>query len=96
MWTAGGLESGAKNRPLKESWLYLFCIKHPVETECFGKGTDAKPASKVAKCKGRHAEELHKLPAEGTPSVNTMEYKEEDDEAEGYVNALNTVGRLGW
>jgi hypothetical protein len=67
-----------------------------VETECFGKGTDAKPASKVAKCKGRHAEELHKLPAEGTPSVNTMEYKEEDDEAEGYVNALNTVGRLGW
>ncbi len=46
-----GLQLEAKKKALLDFGLCTFCLRHPVETGCFGKGTVSKPACKVLECK---------------------------------------------
>jgi hypothetical protein len=78
-----GMELGVRKEILKKSGLYLFCLKHAAEVECYGQGSFSKPNCTQAGCDGEHTPSVHKLPGEESAGVNLVaegEYKSEEDE----------------
>ncbi len=78
------LNSEAKGKALEDSMLCKFCLRHPADAECFGKGSASKPACKIPECKGQHAESLHEMMACTEVAVNSVVFEEEEEE--GHVN----------
>jgi hypothetical protein len=75
-------------------------MRHLAETDCFGKGLCNKPVCKVPECKGLYVESLHNLLTGNVPSIHAVEYKEGEDNEEGFVNVAEEeymCGRdAGW
>jgi hypothetical protein len=65
-------------------------MRHADGAECFGKGTENKPACTICECDGKHT--MHELLTNCPTSVNILECEEDDDE-EGCVNMITGENR---
>ncbi len=94
-----GPKPGAKKQAFKESVLYLFCMKHSLETECFGKGTCNKPP-----CRFLSAKECRRRSAQSVDRRNPFHQchgdEEEENDEEEFVNTATgeyeCEGDKGW
>jgi hypothetical protein len=68
----------------------MYCLKHPDELECYGRGSHMKPGRPRPECGGKHAAEAHELLRGVDASVNLIagrDHESEEDE-EWYVNII--------
>jgi hypothetical protein len=94
-------ELEVRKKTLWDNGLWLFCMRHSADAQCFSKGSSTKPACKVPECKESQVESLHDIMTEEMFTVNTVEYDEdEEEEEEGFLNmAKGEYGREndeGW
>jgi hypothetical protein len=66
----------------------LFCLRHKVDQDCHGKGTEKKPACPIPECGGKHSLWLHGLMTIGQVVVNVAECMESEEDEEGCVNIV--------
>jgi hypothetical protein len=85
---------------LEKSGLYMFCLKHSAELECYGKGGLSKPRCTLTGCDGEHTPNVHMLMGEDNAGVNLIagdedrEETEDETEAEGEYEWVYEDG--GW
>jgi hypothetical protein len=87
------MELSERKEVLEKSGLCLFCLKHAVELECYGRGGLSKPRCTQAGCDGEHTPGVHKLKGEESAGVNLVaedKSEVEEDEDEGWW--VGTVG----
>jgi hypothetical protein len=78
-----GMKLSERKEVLEKSGLYLFCLKHSAELECYGRGGLSKPRCMQAGCDGEHTPSVHELMGEESVGVNLVaedEYESEEDE----------------
>ncbi len=73
----------------------MFCLKHAVELECYGRGGLSKPRCTQAGCDGEHTPGVHKLVGEESVGVNLVaedeSEPEEDEDEEWWVGTIGVV-----
>ncbi len=89
------MELGERREVLEKSGLYMFCLKHAVELECYGRGGLSKPRCTQAGCDGEHTPGVHKLVGEESVRVNLVaedeSEPEEDEDEEWWVGTVGMV-----
>jgi hypothetical protein len=84
-----------RRKVLEKSGLYMYCLKHAAELECYGHGGLAKPKCQQPECGGGHAIGAHELLGEVNASINLVageDYESIEDE-EWWVNMVRVEGR---
>ncbi len=66
------LSLSERRKVLEASGLCMYCLKHPAELECYGRGGPSKPACLQPECGGRHAMGVHELLGKVDASVNLI------------------------
>ncbi len=64
----------------------LQCGVRVLGSECYGRGSDSKPACQVLECEEKHAEKLHEMLAGLDANVNPVAEEEDEEEEDAYVN----------
>jgi hypothetical protein len=67
-------------RKPSRSDLCMFCLRHSAGSECYGRGSDSKPACQAPECEEKHVEKLHEMLAGLDANVNLVA---EEDEKKG-------------
>jgi hypothetical protein len=88
-----GLESSAKEKAIKESNIFMFCMSLAASAGELQKGTDAKPVCTAPGFDDWHVKDLQKLFASESTSVNTMKYEDKEDE-KGCVNMVTARAEM--
>jgi hypothetical protein len=100
-----GLGLAERRDVLEKSGLWMFCLKHAAELECYGRGGLSKPRCTQAGCDGEHTPKVHKLMGEDNAGVNVVagdesededEIREEDDDEGWWVGTIGATEMLGW
>ncbi len=81
-----GLSLDIKRRALAASRLCLFCLRHPVNIDCYYKGSPSKPTCSSPGCEGEHAASVHEVLVGASTSVSLVTNEEGECEDEMYVN----------
>jgi hypothetical protein len=70
----------------------MYCLKHPAELECYGRGGPLKPVCLQLECGGRHATGVHELLGKVDASINLIAREdydcESDEDEEWYINTM--------
>ncbi len=84
------LSLNGRRRALEASGLCMYCLKHPPDLECFGRGGHMKPECAQPECGGKHAAGVHELLRGIDASVNLVagEDQEIEEDEEWYVNII--------
>jgi hypothetical protein len=83
------LSLNERRKVLEASGLCMYCLRHPAEQECYGRGGPTKPECPQPVCGGRHATGVHKLLGKVDASINLIaEEDESDEDEEWYVNTI--------
>ncbi len=88
-----GMKLDERKEVLEKSGLCLFCLKHSVDLECYGRGGLSKPRCARAGCDGEHTPSMHELMGEEGASVNLV--AEDDDGWETEEDEEWWVGTIG-
>jgi hypothetical protein len=87
-----GLNLSERRKVLEASGLCMYCLRHPAELECYGRGGPTEPVCPQPECGGRHATGVHELLGKVDASVNLIAgedyYYESDKDEEWYVNTI--------
>jgi hypothetical protein len=90
---------------LEKSGLCMFCLKHPAELECYGRGGLSKPRCTKPGCDGERTPGVHKLMGEDSAGVNLIaedgsededEAREEDEDEGWWVGTVGVMETLNW
>ncbi len=89
------MELSERKEILEKSGLCLFCLKHAVELECYGRGGLSKPRCTQAGCDGEYTPNVHKLMGEENAGVNLVAEDEseleEDEDEEWWVGTVGVM-----
>ncbi len=79
-----------RRKALEASGLCMFCLRHPVNAECFNQGGHSKLACVQPGCKDKHAAGVHDILGRQEAKVNlAVEEDDEEDEEGLYVNVAS-------
>ncbi len=84
------LSVNERKRAFEASGLCMYCLKHPADLECFGRGGHMKPKCAQPGCGGKHAAGVHELLGGKDASINLVagEDHEIEEDEEWYVNVI--------
>jgi hypothetical protein len=87
------LDPDTKQKALDACGLYMFCLRHALGAECYGRRTRSKLPCQIPECEGKHTESLHRMLVVSDASVSLVIEEEDEEEDNAYVNLSRAEGR---